>query len=205
MIAIKDFKMPENCLKCPMQFGGWCYVSPSDVDERVATTVDEAWEQGKPDWCPLIDVPEMNVGNSSEIPNSSPDCISRQAAVDAALSFIVEYCGAAFDEDMQMKLKQRLEELPFVQPDRKKDDWTPCSKKLPTEDGDYLVTLEKGYAEDNDLELIIIMNFEVDCESFGYWYERFDQHTLGSLGADWMKVPVTAWMPLPEPWEGEQE
>jgi hypothetical protein len=60
MIAIKDFKMPENCLKCPMQFGGWCYVSPPEVDERVAPTVDEAWEQGKPDWCPLIDVPDYS-------------------------------------------------------------------------------------------------------------------------------------------------
>ena len=44
------------------------------------------------------------------------DVISRQVAIDAALSFIVEYCGAAFDEDMQMQLKQRLEDLPSVQP-----------------------------------------------------------------------------------------
>lgn len=78
MIAIKGFEMPENCLRCPMQFGGWCYVSPPEVDERVAPTVDEAWEQGKPDWCPLVEVPVMNVGNScSEFPNSS-DSISRQ-------------------------------------------------------------------------------------------------------------------------------
>lgn len=60
MIAIRDFKMPENCIKCPMQFGGWCYVNPPDVDERVAPTVDDAWEQGKPDWCPLVDVPDYS-------------------------------------------------------------------------------------------------------------------------------------------------
>lgn len=69
MIAIKDFKMPENCLRCPMQFGGWCYVSPPEVDERVTPTVDEAWEQGKPDWCPLVEVPDTV--SCSEIPNSS--------------------------------------------------------------------------------------------------------------------------------------
>ena len=84
------------------------------------------------------------------------------------------------------------------------DDWTSCSKELPKEDGDYLVTLEEGYAEDLGLELIIIMNFEADCESFGYWYERFDPYTLGSLGDDWMEVPVTAWKPLPEPYRGDQ-
>ena len=58
-ILIKDMKMPENCIKCPMQFGGMCYVMPAEVDEsRVAPTVEEALKQGKPDWCPLVEVPE---------------------------------------------------------------------------------------------------------------------------------------------------
>ena len=57
-IYIKGMKMPENCIKCPMQFGGMCYVMPAEVDEgRVAPTVEEAWKQGKPDWCPLVEVP----------------------------------------------------------------------------------------------------------------------------------------------------
>ena len=59
-VLIKGMKMPENCLNCPMQFGGWCYVAPAEIDERVAPTVDEAWEQGKPDWCPLVEVPEKH-------------------------------------------------------------------------------------------------------------------------------------------------
>lgn len=53
-VIVKGMKMPENCIKCPLQFGGWCYASPPEIDERVAPTVDEAWEQGKPDWCPLV-------------------------------------------------------------------------------------------------------------------------------------------------------
>lgn len=58
-IYIKGMRMPENCIKCPMQFGGMCYVMPAEVDEsRVAPTVEEAWKQGKPDWCPLVEVPE---------------------------------------------------------------------------------------------------------------------------------------------------
>ena len=58
-ILIKGMRMPENCIKCPMQFGGMCYVMPAEVDEsRVAPTVEEAWKQGKPDWCPLVEIPE---------------------------------------------------------------------------------------------------------------------------------------------------
>ena len=123
MIAIKGFEMPENCLRCPMQFGGWCYVSPPEVDERVAPTVDEAWEQGKPDWCPLVDVPDINVGNCSEIPNSS-DCISRQTTADE-IGKRAERCAERFGTDDPfweglMIAKNIVECAPFVRPERKK-------------------------------------------------------------------------------------
>lgn len=55
-VLIKGMKMPENCIKCPMQFGGWCYAAPPEIDERVAPTVDEAVEKGRPKWCPLVDL-----------------------------------------------------------------------------------------------------------------------------------------------------
>lgn len=55
-ILIKNTTMPKNCIECPMQFGGWCYVCPPDIDERVAETVEEAVKQGKPDWCPLVEI-----------------------------------------------------------------------------------------------------------------------------------------------------
>lgn len=57
-VLVKGMRMPENCIKCPMCFGGMCYVMPAEVDEsRVAPTVEEALKQGKPDWCPLIEIP----------------------------------------------------------------------------------------------------------------------------------------------------
>ena len=53
-VLVKGMKMPETCIECPMQFGGFCYVQPSDIDEaRVFPTVDECWEKKKPTWCPL--------------------------------------------------------------------------------------------------------------------------------------------------------
>lgn len=27
-VIVRDMKMPENCIECPMQFGGMCYVQP---------------------------------------------------------------------------------------------------------------------------------------------------------------------------------
>lgn len=58
-VFVKGMRMPENCIKCPMQFGGMCYVMPAEVDEsRVAPTVEAAWKQGKPDWCPISEIHE---------------------------------------------------------------------------------------------------------------------------------------------------
>ena len=53
-ILVKGMRMPKNCIGCPMQFGGMCYVQPADIDDaRVAATVEEAVERGRPSWCPL--------------------------------------------------------------------------------------------------------------------------------------------------------
>lgn len=84
------------------------------------------------------------------------------------------------------------------------EHWIPVSERLPEEDGDYLVTYEKGYAEDYDLPLIGIVGFEVDCESFGYWYEQFDRQTMGSLGSEWEEIKVIAWMSLSTPYEPQE-
>lgn len=53
--------------------------------------------------------------------------IERQAAIDAALTFIIEYCGAAFDEDMQKMLCERFDALPSAEP--KKGKWIEFSPK----------------------------------------------------------------------------
>ncbi len=45
------------------------------------------------------------------------DYISRQAAIQTVLEFIVEYLGGAFDEDLQKKLMERMNILPPTQPE----------------------------------------------------------------------------------------
>ena len=84
------------------------------------------------------------------------------------------------------------------------DRWIPVTEALPEEDGDYLVTYESGYAEDYGFGPIGIAPFEVDCEGFGIWQERFDPVSLGSLGSDWVDIQVTAWRPLPEAYTEEE-
>ena len=48
------------------------------------------------------------------------DVIDRQAAIQTALEFIVEYLGGAFDEDFQKMLMERMNALPSAQPE---PDW----------------------------------------------------------------------------------
>ena len=52
IIAIKGFRMPDTCIMCPMDFGGKCCVAPPNIDGRT----DQAPEQKKPEWCPLVEV-----------------------------------------------------------------------------------------------------------------------------------------------------
>ena len=57
---------------------------------------------------------------------ATSDCISRQAAIDAALEFFVEFLGGAFHEDDQKILMKRMNELPSAQPERKNGKWVNC-------------------------------------------------------------------------------
>ena len=80
MIAIKDFKMPRGCYECPfadesirMDCDYYCQAAKDKPDVQYGLN--------KPDWCPLVDVPDINVGKCSEIPNNS-DCVSRRAVIE---------------------------------------------------------------------------------------------------------------------------
>ena len=86
-----------------------------------------------------------------------------------------------------------------------KQQWIPCSERLPEEDGDYLVCYEEGYRKDYGFSEIGIAPYEVDAENFGVWTEEFDLVSMGSLGSEFVEIDVDAWMPLPEPYKGEND
>lgn len=73
--------MPVDCSVCFGRGAIWCRFDESD--RIVIPALPDDSLEGRPDWCPLVEVPVMNVGNScSEIPNNS-DSVSRQTAVEA--------------------------------------------------------------------------------------------------------------------------
>lgn len=104
-VLIKGKKMPNNCIECPLQFGGICYASPCDVDVIIAETVDEAAKQGKPDWCPLVEFKTDDVApvvhghwkNVKRVLNSKwGECSNCDRANE--FTRYCPYCGAKMDE-----------------------------------------------------------------------------------------------------------
>lgn len=135
------------------------------------------------------------------------DLISRRAAIDAPEEFIkdcnpdhftghqkfIEFMDNAeigsfgnwqFANGFNMGLtaaEVAIKNLPSAQ------QWIPCSEGLPKKDGRYQVT---RYDYVTKTESIDILWYEKNL----WWNRRF----TGDYA-------VTAWMPLPEPWKGEED
>ena len=119
------------------------------------------------------------------------DLIGRQAAIDAVrLYYDEQYANTESIEEM-------IEKLPSAQPEQR---WIPCSEKLPDED--YWTGAHRQYSAEvlmtaynaEDEKTIIDFGHTVD----GSWYSETMDCFVPS------RWKVLAWMPLPEPWGGEQ-
>lgn len=109
------------------------------------------------------------------------DLISRQAAIEAVLHhgeiendytdlYYDGYCDGVYDS------ADILKDMPSAQSER----WIPCSKRLPEEDGYYLVTNSKWGAPWREITLWMTDGWSSNNE------------------------PI-AWMPLPKPYEERRE
>ena len=77
MIQI-DMDMPKNCLEC--------YIEHESIGYYCAATgyiTNDVRLNERHSGCPLVEVPDNNVGSCSEIPKNSTDCTSRQAMFEA--------------------------------------------------------------------------------------------------------------------------
>ena len=129
------------------------------------------------------------------------DLISRQAAIRWVKTECNPYGKPTLDFESGKKVIEHLEQMSSAQP-----RWIPVTERLPEEDVMVLVTC---YGCD-----MIIMR---DGENLEDAIERVRKEvvnvTIGLVGSDgWygadyspMIITPVAWMPLPEPWKGEEE
>ena len=129
--------------------------------------------------------------------STQDDLISRQAAIDALHTWFRD----GFEEDKwwnSTHVLAALESVPFAQ---QEPQWIPCSERLPEANGRYLVTrgLNACGAMWNRIYLVNYSNL-MGLKSERIWWN-------GNVGkSDFEHIDdVIAWMPLPEPWKGEQE
>ena len=119
------------------------------------------------------------------------DLISRQAAIDAALTFLVEYCGAAFDEDMQKMLCDRIKDLPSAEPES-----ILVTERLPN-DEDY-----HNFAQFPDGA--VLWCTDKGIVGAGWYYESTKSWSCLDDTFPERYGNVIAWMPLPKPYQEEK-
>lgn len=112
--------------------------------------------------------------------------ISRQAATQTVLDFIVEYLGGAFDEDLQRKLIERMNALPSAQP-------KPCEDAVPRTSVEYICrknTVSTNPYEHKYHDKFIQFMDDPEISDFGRWQHSNGFNTaLVAVKCDLDKVP----------------
>ena len=129
------------------------------------------------------------------------DLIDRQAAIDAVIPAMVDGADADLIEGM-------LYLLPSAQPEQQ---WIPCSERLPKNIRPVIVTW-KNNDPASYYQYIVGKHFTgTACYKNGkwYWYSSTTEDMLAEYGRYDSEefdeaIECLAWMPLPEPWKGEQ-
>lgn len=135
------------------------------------------------------------------------DLIKREDAIRAiefGISHIVSFDGNGqrtnyFESENAELAKaiERVKEIPSA------NQWIPCSERLPEDTGDYLVW---ALFVCEEYPTYSIVHYDADCEAFGEWNDFYDTHTLGFLDSEFEEIEgVIAWMPLPEPYRGDND
>ncbi len=120
------------------------------------------------------------------------------------MQYADKYSGCYKYAGVYVKVIQDMIEqlLADLEQDEKENGWIPVSERLPEDEKEYLVTLEKVYGTPE--KLYGIANY-LKFGDAGYWNEKkygyleWDKYSDGHGGTKMYKV--IAWMPLPEPYK----
>ena len=145
--------------------------------------------------------------NCSEIPNNS-DTISRQAVtkfLNDWLSCLFENCHKQSASDLKMIIKD-FKNLPSTQPETNcseiPNNWIPCSERLPDDLEEVNVTwINHNFVKDKPFTASAVY-YKGDW----YWYSSVCADLLAEYGKNEIDkiddaIEITAWMPLPEPYQ----
>ena len=110
------------------------------------------------------------------------------------------------ERDAFVTFQELIDELQeAIEQDEKENGWIPVSERLPEDEKECLVTLEKVYGTPETL--FGIANY-LKFGDVGYWNERkygyleWDKYSDGHGGTKMYKV--IAWKPLPEPYKEDR-
>ena len=104
----------------------------------------------------------------------------RQDAIDIAMQYCPDDDGSCSKAGNDIReMLDELEDMPSAQ------QWIPCSERLPENDELVLVTDDSGGVKTVDVDRC----GQYECSKKRFWY--YTQNAV-------------AWMPLPEPWKGEE-
>lgn len=124
----------------------------------------------------------------------------KEKIVDNSYLITYDYEFKSVESGMSLTgIQQAIDEMPTVEQSR----WIPCSERLPEKSGYYLCTMTEEHAQHpTGLE---ICEYDEYIEEFGFWYERFDKTSLGSLGSEWEELYVLAWTTLPDAYKERED
>lgn len=117
-----------------------------------------------------------------------------------AIKFMLD--NAQYSEDVEEALNMAIETLGRSETP---NGWIPCSERLPDYEGyDEVLATVNGRAGNVRYINAVITNAEYDDTDKQWYINGCAAKWVARNGKVMSDVDVLAWMPLPEPWKGEE-